>query len=95
MAPRAYNCPVPEETVDSPPADPATRIGELEAERDRLQGELDSIANRALDRWLSVEQYESAAVASMQQTLSWKVTKPLRAVREVQLKRRSGGSLTR
>jgi hypothetical protein len=60
---------------------PAERIAELEAERDRLQAELDSIANRATDRWLGAAQFESKALAAMQQTVSWRVTRPLRAVR--------------
>ncbi|RFA22647.1 hypothetical protein [Subtercola boreus] len=78
---------MPEDPAESFPTDLTNRIGALEAERLRLQKELDQIANRALDRWLSVEVYESHAVESMQQTLSWKVTKPLRAVREAQLNR--------
>ncbi|RFA08442.1 hypothetical protein B7R54_03795 [Subtercola boreus] len=82
---------MPEEIADNRADDQATRISELEGERDRLQAELDTVRNRALDRWLSVEQYESVAVASLQQTLSWKVTSPLRAVRSVQLKRRPAG----
>ena len=84
----AYNRLVPEETADQTVAADRSRISELEAERDRLQNELDTIANRALDRWLAVEQYESGTIAALQQTLSWKVTKPLRSVRERQLQAR-------
>ena len=59
----------------------AARIAELEAERDRLQAELDSIANRATDRWLGAAQFESQALAAMQKTVSWRVTRPLRVFR--------------
>ncbi|UFS57743.1 hypothetical protein [Subtercola endophyticus] len=60
-----------------------TRLAELEAERDRLQAELDSVANRATDRWLGAASFESKALAAMQQTISWRVTKPLRIVRSL------------
>jgi hypothetical protein len=66
------------------------RVTELEAERDRLQGELDAVLNRATDRWLSAAQFESKALAAMQQTVSWRVTKPLRAVRRFQPGRLTG-----
>ncbi|MEF2977767.1 hypothetical protein [Subtercola sp. YIM 133946] len=57
------------------------RVAELEASRDGLQAELDAILNRATDRWLSAANFESDALAAMQQTVSWRVTKPLRVVR--------------
>ena len=63
------------------------RVADLEADRDALQSQLDSIANRATDRWLSAAQFESKALAAMQGTVSWRVTRPLRAVRSLQLPR--------
>ncbi|GAA0999375.1 hypothetical protein GCM10009563_25000 [Subtercola frigoramans] len=60
---------------------------ELENERDALQAELDAIANRAVGQWLTAEHFGSLAVSAMEQTLSWKVTKPLRTVRSAQLRR--------
>src|SRR3978361_2276252 len=75
MQPDADDAPVATATAEL-----ETRIADLEAERDALQRELDTIKNRATDRWLSAAQFESQALAAMQKTVSWRVTKPLRAV---------------
>jgi hypothetical protein len=84
-----YNEAVPEDLEADRIAVLEERVAELEAERDALQNELDSIVNRAADRWLSAVQFESKALAAIQQTVSWKVTKPLRAVRTLQSARNS------
>ncbi|CAN5128145.1 hypothetical protein BH09ACT6_BH09ACT6_24580 [soil metagenome] len=78
---------MPEDSADQS-RDPLTdRLAAVEAQRDALQAELDGIANRAVGRWLTVEHFDASALAAMQQTLSWKVTKPLRAIRSVQIRR--------
>jgi hypothetical protein len=83
---------VPEQTPDEAIAQLSARVRELEHERDRLLGELDTLTNRSLAHWLSIERRETSAVDALHQTLSWRVTKPLRVVREAQLARlkRSG-----
>ncbi|MEA9984413.1 hypothetical protein [Subtercola sp. RTI3] len=85
---------MPEDTADERLAVVTNRLRVLEDERDRLQGELDEIANRATDRWLLAVHYESSVVNAIQQTLSWRVTKPLRWVRHLQLSRRPRGGST-
>jgi hypothetical protein len=56
-----------------------------EAERQRLQREVDALSAAALSKWLLIAHRESSH-AAMTQTLSWRITKPLRAVRLVQRK---------
>ena len=59
------------------------RLKQSEAERIRLQREVDSLSEAALSKWLLIAHRESSHVA-MTQTVSWRITKPLRAVRIVQ-----------
>jgi hypothetical protein len=61
-------------------------LGEVLAERDRLRQELDSRANADIVSWLRVVDDESRMLRDMQQTLSWRITKPLRLARKVQKK---------
>lgn len=90
---RAYNEPMPEiETDTSANIDPldsselARRLAEVEAERDELRTAIDSQANASLASWMVVVNTEARILRDMQNTLSWRVTKPLRRMRELQLK---------
>jgi hypothetical protein len=56
------------------------------SERDRLRAELDARANTEVASWLTIVADESRALREIQQTLSWRITKPLRLVRKVQKK---------
>jgi hypothetical protein len=60
-------------------------LKQSEAERAVLQREVDQLSSTALSKWLLIAHRESSHVA-MTQTLSWRITKPLRAVRMVQRK---------
>lgn len=62
------------------------RLAEVEAERDGLRHELDARSNESVDSWLEVVGTESRILGQMHATLSWRITKPLRFVRKVQLK---------
>ncbi|WP_166786538.1 hypothetical protein [Cryobacterium sp. TMT1-19] len=67
-------------------ADLAARLADSEAERDRLRNELDARSNESVESWLEVVGTESRILGQMHGTLSWRITKPLRFVRKVQLK---------
>lgn len=56
------------------------------SERDRLRSDLDARANAEVASWLTIVADESRALREIQQTLSWRITKPLRLVRKVQKK---------
>ncbi|MEJ3403529.1 hypothetical protein WDJ51_02170 [Rathayibacter sp. YIM 133350] len=58
----------------------------LRAEIVRLQSELDQRAGAELSTWLKIVRDESRLLRDIRNTLSWRVTKPLRAARVVQLK---------
>ena len=62
------------------------RLAQAEAERDRLREELDARSNESVASWLAVAGTESRILGQMHGTLSWRITKPLRFVRKVQLK---------
>ena len=62
------------------------RLKQSEAERERLQHELDALSNAALGDWLSAAQGHANEIEAFYGTLSWRVTKPLRIARKVQLK---------
>lgn len=61
------------------------RLKQSEAERARLQREVDQLSTAALAKWVLIAHRESSHVA-ITQTFSWRVTKPLRQVRLVQRK---------
>ena len=63
----------------------AERLKQSEAERLRLQHEVDRLSNIALSKWLLVAHHQQSQAAIMQ-TLSWRVTRPLRTARKVQIK---------
>lgn len=64
----------------------SARLAQVEEERDRLRAELDAQANASIASWLDVVGVESRVLGDMQNSVSWKVTKPLRVVRKVQIK---------
>lgn len=61
------------------------RLKQSESERERLQHEVDELSTIALSKWLLVAHHQTNQ-AAITQTLSWRVTKPLRTARQVQLK---------
>jgi hypothetical protein len=80
----------------------------LQAERDALAAENAKLKKASLEDWVRVAGSEvavSSLLHNMQSSLSWRITKPLRAVRTVQRKaakvgylralRMSGGYLRR
>ena len=80
-------------SMSSTPAGPkpkkaslSERLAAVEAERDALRAELDARANDSVGSWLEVVGTESRILGEMHKTLSWRVTKPLRFFRKVQLK---------
>jgi hypothetical protein len=82
-----------EPLVSSLPTDPKPlkaslpeRLAEVQAERDALRAELDARANDSVGSWLEVVGNESRILGEMHKTVSWRVTKPLRFLRKVQLK---------
>lgn len=60
------------------------RITALEKECAQLQTQLDEMSNEATSRWLKAVQYESVVIREIQNSLSWKITKPLRMIRHYQ-----------
>ena len=84
---------MPERKIEVPPthSEPthlsvSSRLAEVESERDALQAELDAKSNESIASWLTVVGTESRILGEMQNSVSWRVTKPLRLVRKVQLK---------
>lgn len=82
---------MPDSQTEGPGTNPqqpslAERLAQAEAERDRLREELDARANESVDSWLEVVGTESRILGQMHATLSWRITKPLRFARKVQLK---------
>lgn len=61
-----------------------------EAERD-TEAELEALRSAVLDDWAVVVGRAGREIQSMQQTLSWRVTKPLRLVRRLDRVRRERG----
>lgn len=50
----------------------------------RLKDDLEELREAVLDDWILVTTRNVDAIRSMEQTLSWRVTKPLRVFRSVQ-----------
>jgi hypothetical protein len=75
------------------PALPASSdpLAELQAENDDLRAQLDFVRNHSLDTWLRVVHSSGIAVRDYENTLSWRVTRPLRLVRRVQVAVREMG----
>lgn len=67
-------------------AESALRIRELEEEVARLQAEIDRRSGDDLRTWIKAVRDEGRLVRDMQKTLSWRVTRPLRLARFLQLK---------
>ncbi|WP_411699843.1 hypothetical protein [Conyzicola sp.] len=78
----------PDATPDTvAPARPTLtqRLKQSEAERERLQREVDQLSTIALSKWLLVAHHQQSH-AAITQTLSWRITRPLRTARQVQMK---------
>jgi hypothetical protein len=67
-------------------AETERRIRELEDEVVRLQAEIDRRSGDDLRTWIRAVRDEGRLVRDMQKTLSWRVTRPLRLARFLQLK---------
>jgi hypothetical protein len=62
---------------------------ELRARVEELSAELSVLRDREAEHWLSAvqsEYAESTIIVSLRNSVSWRVTKPLRAVQSVRLK---------
>jgi hypothetical protein len=82
------------ETVDAAErkSTPQSRqVEEMQAEIDRLQRELDDRSNEDVRTWLKVVGEETRMLARMTSTLSWRITRPLRLARTVQIKMKEIG----
>ena len=75
---------VPEAVVPAKPT-LTQRLKQSEAERERLQREVDQLSTVALSKWLLVAHHQQSQ-AAITQTLSWRITRPLRQARQVQMK---------
>lgn len=62
------------------------QLADAEKEIQRLQATNDALLNQSLNAWLTVVGDEARALAQVYSTLSWRITRPLRVVRQVQLK---------
>jgi len=71
--------------------EPWRQVAELQAEIDRLQRELDARSTEDVRTWLKVVGEETRMLTNMRNTLSWRVTRPLRLARTVQIKMREIG----
>ena len=82
------------ETADAAelkPTPQSRQVEEMQAEIDRLQRELDARSNEDVRTWLKVVGEETRMLASMTNTLSWRITRPLRLARTVQIKMKEIG----
>jgi hypothetical protein len=64
----------------------SARLAAAENEIQRLQAANDALMNESLNTWLAVVGDESRTLAEVYSTLSWRITRPLRLVRQVQRK---------
>lgn len=67
-------------------AELAARLEELEHENVRLRGIVDDYANGVVRDWLVSADAFASVVPDVHGTLSWRITRPLRQARAVQLK---------
>lgn len=67
------------------------RLAAAEAENERLQRANDALMNDSLSSWLVVVSDEARALAQIHATLSWRITRPLRLARQVQIKAKEVG----
>ena len=62
------------------------RVADLESENEALRAQLDAARNSALENWAESAAHESASVAELKRSVSWRVTAPLRTVRSLQIR---------
>src|SRR5690606_24560743 len=72
-------------TVNNEVVPGSQTLEEIRAERDRIRLELDAFKEASLTDWMVIAHTENRILGDMQNTISWKVTKPLRAARRFQL----------
>lgn len=77
---------VPKRVVTETNAEISARLERLEQENARLRGLVDDHANGVVRDWLVSADAFSSVVPDVHSTLSWRITRPLRQVRAVQLK---------
>ncbi len=66
--------------------DLALQLSKALAERDLLKKQNEALLDNTLNQWLVVADNESRILQAVYASLSWRITKPLRMVRTVQLK---------
>ncbi|NQX11128.1 hypothetical protein HQQ80_05780 [Microbacteriaceae bacterium VKM Ac-2855] len=64
---------------------PADGRGDADARVAELQARLDTLLNDPLDSWVE-NMYVGGSAAEFESTVSWRITKPLRAVRTFQMR---------
>jgi hypothetical protein len=62
------------------------QLATAQAEIEELRRTNDALANQSLNTWLVVVSDEARALSQVYSTLSWRITKPLRLARQVQIK---------
>lgn len=78
---------------DTPSVEPASkrpsvsaRLAAAESQIEQLKAANDALMNESLNSWLTVVGDESRILGEVYSTLSWRITRPLRLVRQVQRK---------
>ena len=62
-----------------------------DSEADRLRAEVDLLLNNDVAAWLKVVRAKSAVASDYENSLSWRITRPLRLARSFQVKVREDG----
>jgi len=75
----------------TPNHEPSAQGGKTETTDLTAEQELEQLRDAVLDDWLLVTSAVTDALRDMQQTLSWRVTRPLRRFRTLQRKVESVG----
>ena len=89
---RTYDGNMPEEVTDGSGElrfkiqDLERQLAAVESERDGLRQFADEHANREIASWLEVVGTETRLLGEMQNSISWRLTRPLRAARTIQIK---------
>lgn len=90
LSARPIGCsPFPVVEIEVALSDIADAEIQLRRELDELRHENDELRQRTLEHWAAVAKSDasvSQVVNGMQSSLSWRVTKPLRVVRDLQIK---------
>lgn len=68
-----------------PSPEPTPSPQTLETENARLRAELDALLNQELTEWVRKAHHDAGQLRDFEQSLSWRVTKPLRQIRRIQV----------